>query len=560
MQKTSDGSLINLKSDLLANENNVAEILLKNRGYTSEFFQASLRTSMPDPYSFVDMEKAVVRIYDAIVTGQPIAILGDYDVDGISSTCSFLRFFKEIGVHCEYTIPNRMDEGYGLSISNIEKYKNHLIIAVDCGSSSATELAYAKENNIDIIVIDHHKMNSVPEGAIAIVNPHRPDESGQFTYLCAGGVTFMCLAGLNRLLKERNFAKRPATLMDYLDLAALATVCDSVPLVNLNRAFVINGLKVIQQKKNLGISALLSLGDKNEITSETIAFFIGPHLNAAGRLSTADISVRLLMSENSEDAICIAQELFALNKERQTLEASVVEEIISSESKKEQNVICAFNSRWHVGVIGIAAGRLKEKYNKPAIVISCDSNGAGKASCRSVDNLDISMVVKKAIEKGIISSGGGHFMAAGFTIPVENIPALKEFLNNEVIFEEQQRIIDIDARVAVNDISFEFIRQVNLLSPFGEGNRAPLFLISDVRIASRQVLKDQHISTMLIDDYGCSIKGIAFRCVGSMLGDILLSSHNKISLLGELSISTWRNNKYLNLLIRDAVVTEKSSS
>lgn len=554
MQKTSDGSLINLKSDLYVNENNIAEILLKNRGYTSEFFQASLRTSMPDPYFFVDMEKAVTRIYDAIIAGQPIAILGDYDVDGISSTCLLLRFFKEIGVQCEYTIPNRMDEGYGLSILNIEKYKNYLIIAVDCGSSSATELAYAKENNIDVIVIDHHKMNFIPEGAVAIVNPHRPDENGQFTYLCAGGVTFICLVGLNRLLKERNFMKHPTTLKDYLDLAALATVCDSVPLVDLNRAFVINGLKVIQQKKNLGISALLALGDKNEITSETIAFFIGPHLNAAGRLSTADISVRLIMSENSEDAICVAQELFALNKERQELEASVVEEIISSELKEEQDIICAFNSSWHVGVIGIAAGRLKEKYNKPAIVISCDRNGAGKASCRSVDNLDISQVVKKAIEKGIISSGGGHFMAAGFTIPVENIPALKEFLNNEIIFEKQQRIINVDARVTISDVSFEFIRQINSLAPFGEGNRAPLFLIPNVRIASRQILKDQHISAMLMDDYGCSIKGIAFRCIGSSLGDILLDTYDKISVLGELSVSTWRNNKYLNLLIKDAIV------
>ncbi len=260
------------------------------------------------------------------------------------------------------------------------------------------------------------------------------------------------------------------------------------------------------------------------------------------------------MSENSADAIRIAQELFALNKERQELEASVVEEIISSELQEEQNIICAFNSDWHVGVIGIAAGRLKEKYNKPAIVISCDSNGAGKASCRSVDSLDISQVVKKAIGKGIISSGGGHFMAAGFTIPVEHIPALKKFLNNEIVFEKQQKTIDINARVTVSDISFEFIRQVNLLAPFGEGNRAPLFLIPDVKISSRQILKDQHISTMLLDDYGCSIKGIAFRCVGSRLGDILLNTYNKISVLGELSISTWRNNKYLNLLIKDAIV------
>ena len=283
------GNVWNIKRRESIDENNVVDILLKNRGYSRDFMSSTMRNTMPDPYSFIDMEKTVERIYEAIIKKQQIAILGDYDVDGISSTCIFLKFFKEIGVDCVYTIPNRMDEGYGLNIPNIEKYKDHLIIAVDCASSSIDELNYAKENKIDIVVIDHHTMNCIPEGAVAIVNPHRPDEKDDFKYLCATGLVFMCVVGLNRLLKQKGFYKNNAPqLMDYLDLVALATVCDVVELKGLNRAFVINGLQIIRMKKNIGIRELLALRDKSEVNAETIAFFIGPNLNAGGRLKTAD--------------------------------------------------------------------------------------------------------------------------------------------------------------------------------------------------------------------------------------------------------------------------------
>lgn len=546
------GNVWNVKTQEGVDENNVVDVLLKNRGYSQDFMNSTMRNSMPDPYSFIDMEKAVERIYNAIVNKQPIAILGDYDVDGISSTCIFLKFFKDIGVDCVYTIPNRIDEGYGLNISNIEKYKDHLIIAVDCGSSSTGELNYAKESNIDVVVIDHHTMNYIPEGAVSIVNPHRPDESDDFKYLCAAGLVFMCVVGINRLLKQKDFYKNVIApqLTDYLDLVALATICDVVDLKGLNRAFVINGLQIIRMKKNLGLRELLALRNKSEVNAETIAFFIGPNLNAGGRLKTADVGVKLLTTKTPAKAKQLALELFNLNKERQELESLMVEEAVSMIDEK-LNYICAFNPDWHVGVIGIVAGRLKEKYNKPTIIICCDKNGVGKASCRSIEGVDISKIVKKGIDAGIISFGGGHAMAAGFSLPVENIPLLHEFLKTEVRYDSKPKTFDVDAVINLSDLSLDFVKKTEELAPFGQGNPSPIFVISDVKITCSRILKDQHISVMLSDDFGNTLKGISFRCMGTALEDALLNSRNKLKILGELCISTWNNSCSVNFLIRD---------
>lgn len=550
------GNVWNVKSEEKVDKNNVIDILLKNRGYSQDFMNSTMRNSMPDPYSFIDMKKAVERIYDAIISKQPIAILGDYDVDGISSTCVFLKFFEDIGIDCVYTIPNRMDEGYGLNIPNLEKYKNHLIIAVDCGSSSIDELTYAKENNIDVIVIDHHMMNCVPKGAVAIVNPHRPDESDDFKHLCAAGLVFMCVVGINRLLKQKGFYENAAPqLMDYLDLVALATVCDVVALKGLNRAFVINGLQIIRMKKNLGLRELLALRDKSEATAETIAFFIGPNLNAGGRLKTADVGVRLLTTKNPTEAKELALELFNLNKKRQEIESLMVEEAISM-INENLNYICVFNPDWHVGVIGIVAGRLKEKYNKPTIVICCDKNGAGKASCRSIGGVDISQIVKKGIDAKIITSGGGHVMAAGFSLPVENISSLHEFLKTEMRYDSKPKTLDIDAVINLSDLSLDFVKKTEELAPFGQGNPSPIFVISNVQIICSKVLKDQHISVMLADNFGNTLKGISFRCMGTPLKNALLNSQNKLKILGELCISVWKNTHSVNFLIRDVAESD----
>ncbi|MDR1334280.1 MAG: DHH family phosphoesterase, partial [Holosporaceae bacterium] len=326
------------------NEKSVVAILAHNRNIDNleSFIKVTLRESMPDPFVFVDMERAANRIVAAIKNNQKIAILGDYDVDGVSSVSIFIKFLKHIGAEYVYFIPHRLHHGYGLSISSVENHKDCLIIAVDCGSSSLEELKYAEDNNIDIVVIDHHRMQEVPKAII--VNPHRPDESGKYQYLCAAGLVFMCVVAINRLLRNANFYGELAepNLIDYLDLVALATVCDVVELTDLNRAFVSTGIEVIRQRKNLGIDALLSLQKNPEINSETIAFIIGPKLNVAGRMMSADTSVCLLTTENPIQAKEIAQQLINLNRERQILEQEMMEEAYSFVDEN-LNFICAHN-------------------------------------------------------------------------------------------------------------------------------------------------------------------------------------------------------------------------
>ncbi|MBE6447083.1 MAG: single-stranded-DNA-specific exonuclease RecJ [Alphaproteobacteria bacterium] len=536
--------------DFLTKEN-VCEILLKNRGFDQDFLDAKLKNTMPDPYVFKDMEKAVERIVKAMFEKQPIAILGDYDVDGVSSTSIFVKFFQTFLAKYEYCIPDRMEDGYGLNINNIKKYKNHLIIAVDCGSNSHEELEYAKNHGIEVIVIDHHKMTSIPS-AVAVVNPHRPDEKDDFKYLCATALVFMCIIGIRRKLQGTSYKenRRTPDIRSYLDLVAIATICDVMPLISLNRAFVKFGLQILKQKSNLGINALMTLGEKTEINEETIGFFIGPHLNAAGRVGSADISVKLLTSSNVEESQNLALELLRLNKFRQSVETLICDEA-EKDIGSQDSCICVFNPNWHLGVIGIVAGRLKEKYNKPSIVISCDAHKMGKASCRSVPGVDISAIIRKGIESGIIDSGGGHLLAAGFSIPTENISQLKQFLQQEISIQESVRVFETEGFIDGRACNIDFVNTFSALSPFGEGNKLPTFVLSNVTVSNVRVLKAQHICATLNLENNITVKGLAFRSAGTCLGDILLSCPNKCSLLVAMTISCWQNKQTLNFLIKD---------
>ncbi|MDR2781386.1 MAG: single-stranded-DNA-specific exonuclease RecJ [Holosporaceae bacterium] len=542
----------NIQSEVVAcNGKSAVDILARNRNIENleSFVGISMRNTIPDPFIFVDMERAVIRIISAIKNGQKIVILGDYDVDGISSVSIFMRFFKYIGVECAYSIPSRTDDGYGLSITAINKHKEYLIIAVDCGSSSLEELKYAKDNNIDIVVIDHHKMSAIFEDTI-IVNPHRPDESGEYKYLCATGLVFMCIVGINRNLKELNFYKscREPNIVDYLDLVALATVCDVVELKELNRAFVLTGIKVIRQRKNLGIDALLSLQKKPEISSETIAFILGPKLNASGRMALADISVHLLTTENPIEAKEIANQLDSLNKKRQILEREMTEEA-DSFVKEDQNFICAYNPDWHIGVIGIIAGRLKEKYNRPSIIISTDSNGVGKASCRSTEKVDISAVIKRGVEQGVIISGGGHALAGGFSVETSKIDNLLEFLKSDITNKPDLPELYADCKVQLEFVSTDFVKQISTLEPFGMGNRYPKFIIPNVKIVGTKVVGENHLSFSIVGEKGNSMRAISFRSLNTPLGEILLSETSSVNVLGTLVISSW--NGQVNLQLED---------
>jgi single-stranded-DNA-specific exonuclease len=506
---------------------------------------------MPDPFVFIDMEKAVDCVANAIKSGRKIVIFGDYDVDGVASTAICINFLNYVRADCSYEIPDRSKDGYGINIENLSKHKDSLIIAVDCGSSAINELLYAKNFGIDIIVIDHHKMSSIPS-ALAIINPYRPDEKDDYKYLCAAGLVFMCIVGINRSLKESGFYfnKKEPCLVDYLDLVALATVCDVVNLIGLNRAFVSVGLKVIQQRKNLGIDALMSLYRGSTITAETISFFLGPKLNAAGRMSSADISVKLLTTKNPIEAKNIAKQLDDFNKKRQIIEHEITEKIIANVDDNAA-FICSYHSDWHAGIIGIVAGRLKEKFGKPAIVISCDKNGKCKASCRSVDDLDISELVDEGIRRGIISSGGGHSMAAGFTIEVDKIDELMEFLKAEIKLPNRSQELWADCLLNLQMLSVDFIEAISVLEPFGMGNRYPKFVITNVRISSAKIVGENHIATVLSDDFGNSLRAISFKVANTVLGKTILNTIDPVYALGTLSISHWKGKKYISFLLED---------
>ncbi|MBR1734432.1 MAG: single-stranded-DNA-specific exonuclease RecJ [Alphaproteobacteria bacterium] len=531
--------------------------ILNSRGITNveTFKNVTLKNTMPDPFVFLDMKKAIDRIVDAIISGEKVAILGDYDVDGVSSTVLMMNFLKYLQIPCEYSIPNRIDEGYGINVEKLKKYKDHLIVTVDCGSSSFEELRYAQDENIDVIVIDHHKMTRMPE-AVAIVNPHRPDESGKYQYLCAAGMVFMFIVGINRELRNRNFynshSLKEPNLSDYLDMVALATVCDVMPLIDLNRAFVIYGIKAMLKRKNPGIAALIDLNKTSDISSETIAFSFGPKINAAGRLASADISVKLFMTQNSLEAKELAERLDKLNSERQKLEQRIIEEAIEN-IDENLNFICVHSDKWHTGIVGIVAGRLKETYHKPSFVISVDKNGNGRGSCRSVSGVNISEIINKGIEKNIISSGGGHEAAAGFCIPVEKIDEFIEFLKDEIKYEVSQDELYADCCIPASAISFDLMKELSYIGPFGNGNKNPKFVIKNLRISSAKLVGKNHIQVLLEnEESGKLLNAIAFRCADTPLGKILLCNRQQsIQILGTLSASEWKGKKYISIFVED---------
>ncbi|MDR3151773.1 MAG: single-stranded-DNA-specific exonuclease RecJ, partial [Holosporaceae bacterium] len=538
--------------------NSIDEIvptLLKNRGIErpESFIRTTLSPGMLDPSDFVDMGNAIARIVEAIKNGEKIAVFGDYDVDGVSSTAILVNFLDYLGANYSYFIPCRISEGYGLSLEAIKKCEDSLVVAVDCGSTALDELSYAKERGIGVVVLDHHKMSSIPT-ADAIVNPHRPDEKDKYKNMCAAGLVFMCVVGINRSLAASGFyAKRgikEPDVTDYLDLVALATVCDVVELVGLNRLLVANGINVIKKRKNLGIDALISLNKSSEITSDTIAFFLGPRLNAPGRISSADASVKLLTAKNPIEAKKLALHLDKLNKERQLLEAKIMEEAAVFVDEN-LNFICAYSDKWHVGVIGIVAGRLKEKYNKPSFVISIDADGNGRASCRSINGFDLSPLINAGMSKGIIYSGGGHSLAAGFSVKAEKIGELIEFLKSEVKYDKVLRELYADCLMNLDVVSSGMVKAIATLGPFGMGNRHPRFVIQNLNISYARVVGQNHIQSVLQDSKNNTLRAISFKALGTDLGNVLLNHSGPVNVLGGLSISEWKGEEYVSLYLED---------
>ena len=533
------------------------------------FLNPSIKNFLPNPYILNDMEKSSKKVSEVIFKNLKIGIFGDYDVDGASATALLGNYFTALGLNYITYIPDRKKEGYGPSIEAFKYFidnKIKLIFTVDCGTLSFEAIEYAKKNKIDVVVLDHHQSEINLPNAHSIVNPNRFDDKSDLKYLCAAGVTFMFLVALNKELRLVNWFKNnnivEPNLIEYLDLVTLGTVCDVVPLIGLNRAIVAQGLKILKTKRNLGLKTLLNIcGIETHPNIYHVGYMLGPRINAGGRVGKSSHGANLLLNNNPKEVFKIATELDQFNKERQFLEKDVLDKI-QKEIKIDvsEPVIIISGKNWHEGVIGIVAARIKDKFNKPVIIISIE-NDIGKASARSIVGFDIGSVIIAATQENILMKGGGHKMAGGFTIKVNQIDKFKKFIFKK--FEKinqyltKQKPLYFDSVIAPTAINLEFYNKVNTLAPFGSGNPEPKFVIENLKTVSHKVLKDKHIKSILVGADGSSFKTIAFNSVDNEIGAYLLKKDNKLfNIVGKLSLNEWRGQSNVEFIIDDISVNK----
>ena len=534
----------------------------------NSFLNPLIKNFLPNPNILLDMEKATSRTFQTILNGDKIGIFGDYDVDGATSTALLGNYLSELNLNYEIYIPDRKKEGYGPSIKSFKELIDKgvkLIFTVDCGTLSFEAINFAKESNIDVIVLDHHQSEVKLPEAFSIINPNRFDDNSDLKYLCAAGVAFIFLVSLNRELRKKgwflqNEIKEP-NLINYLDLVTLGTICDVVPLKGLNRAFVKQGLKIIKSKKNLGIKTLLDICKiETNPTIYHLGFMLGPRINAGGRVGKCSHGANLLLNSNPKEVFKLATELDQYNKERQMLEKDLINKILAeTKNKLNDPVLILQGSNWHEGVIGIVAARLKDKYNKPTIVISINGD-IGKASARSIVGFDIGSVIIAATQEKILLKGGGHKMAGGFSINISNIEKFKDFIFRkfENINEDltKQKPLLIDSKIAPSAINLEFYDKVDILSPFGSGNPEPKFIVENLKSVNNRIVGEKHIKSVLIGPEGTNIKTIAFNAVDNELGAYLLRKNNKFNIAGKLSLNEWRGEKNVEFIIDDISVNK----
>ena len=461
--------------------------LLCQRGVTlaeaEGYLQPTLRDLLPDPHHLLDMRKAAARFAAAIMAGQIIGVFGDYDVDGATSSALILRFCRSLGIATALHIPDRQKEGYGPNITGLRKLHAQgarLIITVDTGTLAFAPLAEATAEGMEILVIDHHQGEPTLPDAHAVVNPNRFDETSAHGHLAAVGVTFLLLVATNAALREAgHFTNRPTPdLRHLLDIVALGTVCDVVPLVGLNRAFVLQGLKIMRQRNNAGLAALMDVSRLDQPPGVYhLGYLLGPRINAGGRVGQSDLGTRLLTTEDPDEARHIAEQLEQYNKERKAIEAQVQEQAsLQAESQRNAPFILVAGDGWHEGVIGIVAGRLKEAHNRPAAVVSFNAQGIGKASARSVKGVDLGQAVIAARQAGLLVAGGGHAMAAGFTVQREKFEDFTAFLTAQlekaVAAHALQDALHLDAELALSAATLEMAALLEQAGPYGAGNPA----------------------------------------------------------------------------------------
>ena len=512
--------------------------LLDNRGIDLEkapdYLKPTLKSLLPDPFHFKDMKKGISRLILALEAKEKIAIFGDYDVDGATSSAILKKYLKEIGVESQVYIPDRLKEGYGpntQALRLLHQQGNKIVILVDCGTTAMAPLESAFQDGLEVIVIDHHKaQDSLPRSA-ALINPNRLDESSPYGYLCAAGLTFLFVAALNQRLRQKGWFQtlEEPDLRKYLDLVALGTVCDVMPLIDLNRAYVAQGLKVLRHRGNIGLAALADVAGCDEApTPYHLGFLLGPRINAGGRVGQSDLGVRLLTTEDISEARQLASELHALNQERQEIEALVLEEAVEqvlSQELDQQPLILVGKEGWHPGVIGIVASRLKERFHKPCCVVGFEGE-IGKGSGRSVSGFSLGEAMHQAVEKGFLMAGGGHEMAAGFTVATDRFTDFRDFLYGYVHQNPFETIpsLSIDGALHPRAITRSLQEELARLEPYGMGNPTPRFLVGPVKITYAERVGVSHVRCAFASEEGVRMKGISFRSVETALGKALLSA------------------------------------
>jgi single-stranded-DNA-specific exonuclease len=548
------------------------EQILTSRGVVTDdevnkFLNPSIKEYMPDPFVLKDMEKAAAIITDNIIQNKKIAIYGDYDVDGITSAAIMVKYLKEAGADVIWHLPTREGEGYGLNIDAVDDIAAagaNLIITVDCGISGVAEIEHANKLGLTVVVTDHHSPDSVLPAAAAIVNPKQADDTSDLSYLAGVGVAFLTLVAVNRELRARGRVDE-INLLNYMDLVALGTICDTMPLVKLNRAFAATGLKVLGLRKNLGLRVLMDISGIKKPTTYSVMFALGPRMNAAGRLDSAAPVLELLLTDNILIANDLANRLHQMNQERIDVQNAIMLSAAEMAQKcvdagKCSLFVCGDN--WRSGVMGIIAGRLKDKYSLPSCVAT-KSDGVIDGSGRSIPGVDLGKIIHEALSLGIVSGGGGHAAAAGFTLPAENEAAFCEFLEKAVLEQLNGEIpeneVFVDAELDVGGATMDLVNRLAQLEPFGQANPEPTLVLNGATLATATTMGkgNVHLRGTVNTSRGTRLAFVGFNMTGTPVGNFLLDDANintKIRMLGKLKENEYNGRISAQFILEDLVI------
>ena len=554
------------------NSDDLVKKILAGRGISDEvevkkFLNPSIKEYMPNPSVLTDMDAAARIIADAVQRREKIAIYGDYDVDGITSTAIFVKYLRAINADVIWHLPTREGEGYGLNNEAIDEIANsgvRLLITVDCGISGVGEVAHAHARGLRVVVTDHHSPDNVLPDADAVVNPKRVDDTSGLTYLAGVGVAFLTLVAVNRELKSRGLGLDNSELMNFMDLVALGTICDTMPLIGLNRAFVATGLKVLGLRQNLGLRVLMDIAGIKQPSVYAAGFALGPRLNAAGRLDSAAPALDLLLTDNPLIANDLANKLHVMNQERIDIQNAIM--LRACEMAEEYCAagrvsLFVCGDHWHGGVMGIIAGRLKDKYNLPSCVAT-KSDGVINGSGRSIPGVDLGKIIHDALAAGIVSEGGGHAAAAGFSLAQENENAFCEFLENAVKEQLNGEMpspeLIVDAEIDAGAANMRLIKKMAGLAPFGQGNPEPTLVLHGGVLRYASVMGGgAHLRGSISTSAGTQLAFVGFNLVGTPVGDFLLDDVNvntKIMLLGRLKENEYNGRVNAQFFVEDVAI------